>query len=109
MKLLLLSMLLVSCGYNEVAEYRVTTADLISCTVKKIPTGAAIECPDGSVTIINHGSKGEDGTKGDEGIQGNVGQVGRDGTDGVSGRTCVKFKRIKRFVYKCVKYKKRRN
>jgi hypothetical protein len=61
-----------------------------NCSVSQNEQGALIECEDGTLAQINHGSDGmdgSDGADGSDGIDGIDGVDGIDGIDGVDGET----------------------
>lgn len=59
------------------------------CTTIPIETGAVIECPDGTKSVLYNGQDGKNGQNGEQGIPGENGLNGQDGQNGVDGQDGV--------------------
>lgn len=101
MKVLLLSLSLVGCGYTlyppqkreKIYKRYVPVQKSTTCTVIEVDNGGLISCPDGTTVYIRHGSEGkqgEDGIQGERGSKGDTGERGSDGIDGEDGKDCKK-------------------
>jgi len=50
------------------------------------------------------GATGSDGQDGTNGKNGQDGETGEDGAAGSDGRTCIRYKRIRKHTYECLEY-----
>jgi len=92
MKLLLLALILTSCGAdvaNQMTKDDESPEVIVkNCSTERTDEGVKISCPDGSESIIADGSNGSDGsngTDGEDGSEGEAGSAGNNGTNGTDG------------------------